>query len=331
VFTSHWPATAVVYPIVLAERLELLVSLPEGIERYRVAVSAVDLTREVHTFRQQLEERASPRHYRATAKRLYDWLVAPYAASLAAAGVETLVFVPDGALRSVPMSALYDGESFIVARYATVTAASLALVDLQPLPTSHHALLAGLSESVAGFPGLPNVPGELDSIHSAYGGKLLLDADFTRASFESAMADRQPAVVHIASHGQFTGDPATSFLLTHDGALSMSELEQSVSARSIPLEMLVLSACATAAGDDRAALGLAGVGLRAGARSAVGSLWNVSDVATALLFEDFYGRLQEPGTSRAAAMRAAQRDLLDSDRFNHPFFWSGFLLINSWL
>ena len=175
------------------------------------------------------------------------------------------------------------------------------------------------------------MPDELGSISDAYGGRMLLDAEFTRARFESAMADRQPAIVHIASHGQFTGDPATSFLLTHDGVLSMSELEQSVSARSIPLELLVLSACETAAGDDRAALGLAGVGLRAGARSAVGSLWNVSDAATALLFEDFYGRLHAPGTSRAAAMRAAQQELLDSDRFNHPFFWSGFLLINSWL
>jgi CHAT domain-containing protein len=144
------------------------------------------------------------------------------------------------------------------------------------------------------------------------------------------MADHQPSIVHIASHGRFTGDPATSFLLTHDGALSMSDLEHAVSERSIPLDLLVLSACQTAAGDDRAALGLAGVSLRAGARSAIGSLWNVSDAATAVLFEDFYRQLSTPGSSRAAAMREAQRALLDSERFKHPFFWSGFLLINSW-
>jgi filamentous hemagglutinin family protein len=331
VFQSHWPATAIVYPIVLADRLELLVSLPEGIERHRVAVSAEDLTRAVHTFRRQLEERASFRQYRTTAMELYEWLVAPYAGALAAAGVETLVFVPDGALRSIPMSALHDGEDFLVARYATVTAASLALTDPRPLHASRHALLAGVSDSVAGFPGLAHVPRELNSIRAAYGGTLLLDEDFTRARFEDAMAQRQPAIVHIASHGQFTGDPATSFLLTHDGALSMSELEQSVSARRIPLELLVLSACQTAAGDYRAALGLAGVSLRAGAHSAVGSLWNVSDAATALLFEAFYARLREPDSSRAVAMRAAQLALVESERFSHPFFWSGFLLINSWL
>ena len=110
----------------------------------------------------------------------------------------------------------------------------------------------------------------------------------------------------------------------------MSELEHAVSERSIPLDLLVLSACQTAAGDDRAALGLAGVSLRAGARSAIGSLWNVSVAATAVLFDDFYRQLSKPGSSRAAAMREAQRALLDSERFNHPFFWSGFLLINSW-
>jgi filamentous hemagglutinin family protein len=331
VFQAHWPATAVVYPIVLADRLELLVSLPDGIEHHQVAVSAEDLTREALAFRQQLEERAPARRYQATARRLYEWLVAPYAESLAAAGVETLVFVPDGALRSIPVSALYDGTSFLVERFATVRAASLALADPRPLQASHHALLAGLSESVAGFPRLPHVPEELDSIRATYGGRVLLDDSFTLARFESAMADHQPAIVHIASHGRFTGDPGTSFLLTHDGALSMSELEHAVSERSIPLDLLVLSACQTAAGDDRAALGLAGVSLRAGARSAIGSLWNVSDAATALLFEDFYRKLSEPGSSRGAAMREAQKALLASERFHHPFFWSGFLLINSWL
>lgn len=331
VFRSHWPETAVVYPIVLPDRLELLVNLPVGIERYTVAVTAETLTREVHTFRRQIEEREPFRQFRSTAMTLYGWLVAPYARALADEGVKTLVFVPDGALRSIPMSALHDGEDFLVARYATVTAASLALTDPRPLHASRHALLAGLSDSVAGFPSLKNVPRELSSIQEAYGGMLLLDEDFTRERFETAMAERQPAIVHIASHGQFTGDPATSFLLTHDGVLSMAELEQSVSARRIPLELLVLSACQTAAGDDRAALGLAGVSLRAGAHSAVGSLWNVSDAATALLFEAFYSALRQPDTSRAAAMQAAQLTLAGSERFSHPFFWSGFLLINSWL
>ena len=105
----------------------------------------------------------------------------------ASAGVETLVFVPDGVLRSIPMSALHDGNDFIVARYATVTAASLALADPRPLQSSHHALLAGMSKSVEGFPALPNVPGELGSIHDVYGGRMLLDEAFTREGFGDAM------------------------------------------------------------------------------------------------------------------------------------------------
>jgi CHAT domain-containing protein len=92
----------------------------------------------------------------------------------------------------------------------------------------------------------------------------------------------------------------------------------------------VLSACETAAGNDRAALGLAGVSLKAGARSTIASLWPISDEGTSLLMVDFYRNLQN-GQSKSAALRTAQLKLINNPLFKHPNSWSPFLLIGNWL
>ena len=97
------------------------------------------------------------------------------------------------------------------------------------------------------------------------------------------------------------------------------------------MELLTLSACQTAAGDERAALGLAGIAVRAGARSALATLWNVSDQAASLLVVEFYQKLNDPAVSKAEALQAAQIMLLKSGRYRHPFYWSPYLLIGNWL
>jgi len=163
---------------------------------------------------------------------------------------------------------------------------------------------------------------------------VLVDEAFTAGRVQREL-DAQPfSVVHIATHGEFGSRAEDFFLLTYEGRLTLDDLARSVGAfrfREKPLDLIVLSACDTAAGDAKAALGLAGVAVKAGARSAVGSLWKVSDEATALLFAELYRALREPGTSRAEALRRAQRTLLADRRYRHPFYWSAFLLLNSWL
>ena len=123
-------------------------------------------------------------------------------------------------------------------------------------------------------------------------------------------------------------------MLTHDGRLSIEELASLVRSgrySDAPVELLMLSACETAVGDERAALGLAGVSIRAGARSAMGSLWSVSDIATSRLVSDFYEALQTDGLSKAAALQQAQKSLLANPQFRHPYYWAAFLVMNNWL
>lgn len=325
---------AVVYPIILSDQIELLVSLEGEMRHYSVAATAQQLEQHARSLRVALQNPRSS-DYLQDAQQLYDWLIAPWIDEAEERGIETLVFVPDGALRSIPMAVLHDGQRYLIERFATAITPGLDLIDPKPLDTRSARLLAvGISESVAGFSPLANVPAELQAVQQTLGGDVFLNEDFQVARVEQAIADQRPTIVHIASHGVFSGDPNTSYLLAHDGRLTMDKLADAVSVaqfRDDSLELLMLSACQTAAGDDRAALGLAGVAIRAGARSAVGSLWSIADEAAYKLVVEFYTALQQPDTSRAQALQTAQQKLLANEKMAHPFFWSPFLLISNWL
>jgi CHAT domain-containing protein/tetratricopeptide (TPR) repeat protein len=325
---------AVVYPVALADRLELLVSLPSGLQRFMTPVGLDRLTEEVYRFRSFLEKRTT-NEYLPHARRLYDWLVRPLEGELQAQGVNTVVFVPDGALRTIPLAALHDGSRFLIQRYAVAATPGLTLTDPRPMRRAAvQALTAGLTEAVQGFSALPNVAEEVRTVHQLLGGDLLLDKDFLVPAVESELKAKPFSVVHIASHGQFDSDPRRSFLLAYDDKLTMDRLDQYVARmkyRDEPLALLTLSACETAAGDDRAALGLAGVAIKAGARSALATLWFISDEASSALVTDFYRQLQDPSLTKAAALQRAQLKMLEHPMFRHPAYWSPFLLLNNWL
>ncbi len=323
----------IIYPILLADRTELLVSSRQGLKQYTVPVTAERLERVVRHFRQALQENKERRYLRH-AQRLYNWLIRPLEADLTSAPVRTLVFVPDGALRLIPMAALHDGNDFLIRKYALATTPGLALTDPKPLRQEKARPLAlGLSESVQGYSALPYVTDELATLKSLYGAKLMLDQDFLVANVEQALRTGDYGILHIASHGQFASDVSESFILTFDTKLTMDLLEKYIGRlryREDPLELLTLSACETALGDDRAALGLAGIAIKAGARSAVATLWRVADKAAAKLVSKFYSELQASEVSRAQALQRAQIALLDHPDYQSPFFWSPFLLINNW-
>ncbi len=326
--------TAVLYPILLNDRTELLLSLAGGIKQVVVPVGRAAITREVRLLRRGLENRISLK-YLAHARKLYGWLIEPVAAELEEHSVETLVVVPDGPLRTIPMAALYDGKQYLISRYAIGTTPGLTLTDPLPLEKQRlKLLLNGLTESVQGFSGLPNVGEELDKIASLYTSQVFKDKEYLLATVERELTETPYSIVHIASHGQFKGDPKESFLLTYDARMTMDHLQQFMGLskyRDTPVELLTLSACQTAAGDDRAALGLAGIAVKAGARSALATLWFISDEASSALVAEFYRQLQRPELSKAKALQQAQLKLIADKRYRHPGYWAPFLLIGNWL
>jgi CHAT domain-containing protein len=186
------------------------------------------------------------------------------------------------------------------------------------------------------FNSLPSVQQELAEINQMFGGVKLADAQFQRRAFASQFQGDTFTIVHIASHGLFKGSAKDTFVLTYDGKLYLNDLEKLIQPsqfRGDPVELLTLSACQTAAGEDasRAALGLAGVAIKAGARSALASLWSVNDVASARLIGAFYGQLQSnASTTKAEALRRAQLELLRVPATRHPRYWAPYLIIGNW-
>jgi CHAT domain-containing protein len=326
---------AVIYPIMLQDRLEILVSLPSGMVRKTVPVGAEALTEEIRAFRNFLEKR-STREYLSHAKKLYGWLIQPIEPLWADAGIDTLVIVPDGALRTIPLAALHDGTQFLIKKYAVATTPGVTLTDPRPLDRKGIKLLSvGITEAVQDFPALPHVSREVETIHQLYGGTILLNKEFMMSRVEEELKAHPYSVMHIASHGQFQSEGKDTFLLAYDGKMTMDRLEEYVGMlrfREEPLALITLSACETAAGDDRAALGLAGVAIKAGARSALASLWFLDDQASSQLVTEFYQQLHDDSVaSTAMALQRAQIKFLEHPEYNHPAYWAAFLLLNNWL
>lgn len=327
--------SAVVYLIPLPGRTEMLVGLSSGLKLFTVNVSSKDLTTQVRDFRRNLETRTTFA-YLEQAQQLYDWFIRPIRDLLKENQINTLVLVSDGALRTIPFAALHDGEQFLVQNFAVAVVPGLSLVDPKALERKNvRLLLNGVSRSVQNFAPLDFVTNELHSIDQTYSSQTLLNEQFTLAALQNKLRDEQFSVVHIASHGQFDRDVRKTFVLTYDSKLTLNELEASIRPsqyRGRPVELLVLSACQTAAGDDRAALGLAGIAIKAGARSALASLWFVNDQSTSALITEFYHQLHtSPTITKAQALQAAQIKLLNDRRYRHPCYWSPYLIIGNWL
>lgn len=166
------------------------------------------------------------------------------------------------------------------------------------------------------------------------GGQELLNDSFSRARFDSELRRVPYSIVHIASHGQFGNDPSQTFVLAFDGPLTMDNLEAEIKfgeRRDKALELLILSACETVSGDDQAALGLAGVALKSGARSALATLWYINDKASGDLVVNFHRGVRSGKLSKAHALQEAQPALLADPRYSHPAYWAPLLLIGNWL
>ena len=196
--------------------------------------------------------------------------------------------------------------------------------------------MAGISAQAPSFTAeglvdLPFVGLELDAIGDRFPGKVLADAEVTKTALRSEILRGRNGIIHIATHAQFSSNADQTFLLTWDQRIGVDGLDALLQPgdRRDAIELLVLSACETASGDPRATLGLTGIAIQAGARSVLGTLWQVSDASTAELMARFYDYLQG-GMTKAEALSQAQRDLLNDPEFRHPFYWAPYILVGNW-
>ncbi|TAD80332.1 MAG: CHAT domain-containing protein [Oscillatoriales cyanobacterium] len=332
--------TAAIEAIVLDNRVATILKLPgQPLQYASVPVPKAQVLKALQQLQRAVQDPSiSSRDRLRLSQQVYQWLVAPMITQLDRAGVDTLVFVLDGALANIPIAALHDGQRYLLERYNTSRALGLQLFAPKASdPRSLSVLAAGVAEAAPSFDQerldpLPFVADELEILTAALPSLTLRDRALTETAFRQALQDSNAPIVHIATHAQFSSQADRTFLLAWDRRIALGEFDQLLRrpARRPPIELLVLSACETARGDDRATLGLTGIAIQAGTRSVLGTLWQVSDESTALLMGDFYQQLRA-GTTKAEALRQAQLALLNNPNFRHPFYWAPYLLVGNWL
>lgn len=328
---------AVVYPILLEDRLEVIVSLPQQpLQHYAKPILPSEVDNIVSELRNDLRDPSSL-DFLESSQKLYNWMIRPIDKDLEQAEVKTLVFVLDGSLRNIPMSALHDGQKFLMEKYSIALTPGLQLIDPKPIPRQKiSALTGGLTEAQQGFSALPSVIKELQEVKNQVPtSTVLLNNSFTKENLEKALITTPAPIIHLATHGNFSSQVENTFLLTYDGRLNIESLTRLLLSRkeveSEPIELLILSACQTAVGDKRAALGMAGMAVRAGARSTIASLWSVDDEATSQFMIALYQSLSTANLTKAESLRLAQLALLKNVRYDHPYYWAPFVLLGNWL
>jgi CHAT domain-containing protein len=316
-------------------------------------VSRDTLQKKIAEFRKGLVEKETINYDTTIAAQLYDWIIRPFAEDIKPEKVKTLVFIQDGFLRSVPMAALYDSQQkkYLVETYAVATTPSLRLTTPKLRNRStQKALILGLTEKATidgkTFDALTSVPYEVKAVESLFPNHTpLIDKDFVPESFQQTLDKTTYPIVHIASHAQFGIIPEDTFIVTgKNQKLTISQLENSLrnlNSKSDSVELLTLTACETAVGDDRATLGLAGVALQVGVKSAIASLWSVNDESTSELVKTFYTNYRNAGMSIAEALQQAQirmihaKELPQSEginiQYDHPAYWAAMIAIGNWL
>jgi len=330
-------SAAVIYPILLEDRLEVIISLPnQPLRHYASPVTSTQVDSLVAELRGNLLE-ASSEDYLPNSQKLYDWLIRPAEGAIADSKIKTMVFVLDGSLKNVPMAVLHDGKQHLIQAYSIALTPGLQLIDPKPIVKQKvTALIAGLTEARQGFSALPSVKGELQQINKQIpSSAVFLDNSFTKSNLSAMLTSLPFPIIHLATHGNFSSEAQDTYLLTYDGRMTIENLNQLLRSNSLsatqPVELLILSACQTAVGDKRAALGLAGMAVRAGARSTIASLWSVNDEATSQFMIALYQSLSSGDVTRAESLRFAQQSLIKDKEHSHPYYWAPFILLGNWL
>ena len=334
-FKPQNKGTAFFYSIIFPERTALIVNFPDGSQQIQwLNLDRTTLSQEINQFRIGLESYFDEQYDTTKAETIYQWLIAPFANQLKKTATNTLVFIHDGILRSVPMAALHNGHQFLIEEYAIATTPSLSLTPTTLIQTQKlKALAVGVTQSItltdgSQFVSLPNVAHEIDIVQTQLPNTTtLLDREFNLSRLQQELTLNQYPILHIATHGEFSQEPTATFLVTGDEQkITINDLDNIL--RNIsPVEVLVLTACQTAIGDERSALGLAGVAIQAGVSTALASLWSISDSKTPEIIEQFYIGLKNDQLSKAQALQKAQVNLIAKG--NHPGFWASFIIIGN--
>ena len=346
--------TAVFSSIIFDNRTAILLSLPNGNKQLEWIDEKRDvLEKEIKEFRQLLIDGVktiSDVEIKQKAQYLYNKILGKFnlTADLDPDQIKTLIFIQDSFLRSIPMAALYDGNQYLIQNYAIANTPSLSLTAPKKLNRQESkALILGVTTKAKvdekDYPVLPKVTSEIEEVKRQFpGSKLLENDEFNSNNLEKELGKTVYPIIHISTHAQFGTIAEDTFIVAgNNHKLTIKQLETALrgaNGGSNSVELLTLTACQTAVGDDRANLGLAGVALQVGVKSALATLWSVNDESTFNLISEFYTNLRKSGMSKAEALRQAQITLINAKKipgvnkqYDNPAYWAPFILSGNWL
>ncbi|ABA23782.1 Tetratricopeptide TPR_4 [Trichormus variabilis ATCC 29413] len=342
VIDSKDQTSAIIYAIILDDRVEVILKRPNQKLDHYATKPQEKIEEVVKRLYQNLQEVGSYEEVQQDGQQVYSWLIQPIEKKLKESKIKNLVFVLDGFLRKIPMASLYDGQQYLVEKYAVSLALGLQVREPKPLNRSKmQVLAASLTEppnkpGFSGFSRLANVNQEVREIkNTGIAVHWITDKEFTTKNFNQKLNTSNFDVIHLATHGLFSADRENTFVVTADGKLKIDDFDQlfidQQQNSTHKIELLILSACQTATGNDQAVMGIAGATVQAGASSAIASLWDLDDEASVPFIKEFYQHLGQPNISRAEALRLAQQALLKNPKYDHPRYWAPYVLIGSWL
>jgi CHAT domain-containing protein len=353
---------------ILDDHVEILLTTPNAVIARQAPIKRADLNEKIAAYRKTL---GSPsQDPLPQAKALYQLLIGPIADDLHQAGAKTLMLSLDDTLRYLPFAALHDDKGYLIETLSVVMVTEAVRDKLAKLPNAKWSVWGlGVTHGGDGYAPLPYVGAELNGITGQKGilaGKVMLDKQFDEGSLRDGLDQGYP-IIHIASHFQFTpGSMDDSFLLLGDGSrMTLAQIKTKLNFNSV--ELLTLSACETALGDDSVAHhgveveGLGAIAQQAGAKAVLATLWPVADGSTALLMRAMYLAHKNDHVDKADALKEAQLALLHgtvhaesagkAERglarvdsapvaasftadprapYAHPFFWAPFILMGNW-
>jgi CHAT domain-containing protein len=323
------------YPLILPDRLELIITTPDSAPlRRTVNLSSTELNKTILEFRQQMKVcetnlgscyATDTEKVKAISQKLYNWLIKPLEADLKQANAQSIIYAPDGQLHYIPLAALHDGNQWLTQRLRVnnITAKSLGNLDPQPSKPQLKVLAGAFTEgryqfSVGteqfAFEGLPFAKKEIAQLVAAIPSTTpFLDQAFSLAAVKPRMNEYN--VLHLATHAAFLpGQPENSFILFGNGDRATLRDIESWTLNNV--DMVILSACETGLGlklgDGVEILGLGYQFQNRGVGSTIASLWQVNDESTQRLMDTLYTQLKKRNTSKAEALRQAQLALMQS-------------------
>lgn len=263
---------------------------------------------------------------------------------------DVIWFVPHGDLHRLPLHALKLDGRYLIERNAVFYSPSASVMpycETKGTGKLENALVVGDP-----LDDLPAALEEAQAVAAMFEVDPILKREATKpfVVYRLGSSDGSIDVLHFACHGEFDQFrplesrlklAAESWQKRHAGGVKYEKLTAGEILKSeIRAELVTLSACESGLSERRPGdelIGLANSFVLAGASSVIVSLWRVNDRSTKLLMENFYRTLlnsldanKKTGVSKAEALRAAQRNVIASEKFAHPYFWGPFVLLGDW-